>query len=143
MLGRAEKSPAPVIDVQAADESRAEGRDQVGILTETLEGPAPANVLRHTDGGGEGPVDVGRNQLASGDARNALHEIGVAGRAEPDVVWKDGRPSQVVVAVNCVDSVKQRYAQPALEGLGLHLANHPRPCLGRIRNRTASAAAQH
>src|SRR5215212_10379232 len=110
-----------------------------GYLAEALIRAAPAIVARGADARRERPLRAGRARLLRGDVPDPAHEVGVARRAEADVVREHGCPEQVAVAVHGVDAVDQGDAEPRLERGRLEAVDHVRPGFRRVlgRGRTA------
>ena len=69
-----------------------------------LVGAAPADITRDRNGRREGPVDTGRGHLFRSGVADALDQLGVVGRTEPDVVRKDRRTADLGVTVNRIDT---------------------------------------
>ena len=86
--------------LQTFDKRCAKGGDDGGIFGIAFIGPAPAVVAGDGDGGREIPVDSGHLDLDGGRFADPADEIGVARRAQADVVRKDGRPHDIGVAVH-------------------------------------------
>ena len=68
--GRRRKSGAARFALQALHEDAGIRRHDARVFRIAFVGAAPAIVLRHRDGGREGPVDAGGAHLFGGDARD-------------------------------------------------------------------------
>src|SRR5665647_3005130 len=118
-------------------------RHQGGIGPDGLVRPPPAGVLDHRDARREGPVHAGRGHLDGRRPGDPLHQVGVACRAEADVVRVDRRPVQALVAVHGVHPVQQRDAERRRGCSLLQAVQQVRPaCRGVVRRRGA-ATAEH
>ena len=93
----------------------AQFADQIWILGKTFVGPSPAFVARDSDAGCERPLDSRRPDFVGRHAAHLFHQFRVARATQADVVRKDHRADHVVVAVDAVDAVEDRDAQPRLE----------------------------
>ena len=101
---------------------------------EALVAAAPAIVLRGRERGGEGPFDAGGGDLGRRRLADAADQRGIAGRAEADVVRKDGRAGDVVVAVDAVhaEDDRDRHAARARPERGVAIRlDQRRPLRGR------------
>ncbi|WVZ60556.1 hypothetical protein U9M48_010562 [Paspalum notatum var. saurae] len=92
----------------------------------------------------EGVGDAGGPGLVRRGLPDPLHQRGIPGGAEADVVGEDGGVVDVVVAVHGVDAVDDGDAEAGLERRLLHLGHHLLPDRrGRLLRRHAASAAQH
>jgi len=97
--------------------SRVQG-DDLGVFRVAFVRAAPAVVPCDGDGRTEVPVQAGGAHLAGRDLADAANQIGIPGRAEPDVVGEDRRTDHVVVAVYGVHAPDHRNADSAVRGVG-------------------------
>ena len=94
--------------LQALDHRAGIGADDLGILGEALIGAAPAVVADDGEGRREIPVDAGHRHLDRGHLADPADEVGIAHRAEADILREDGRADDIGVAVDGVDSPHHR-----------------------------------
>ena len=100
--------------LQAFDHRARIGAHDLRILAKPFIGPAPPVVADHREGRREIPVDPGHRHLHRGDLADAADQIGIAHRAEPDILREDGRADDIGVAVNGVDAPHDRDGELAL-----------------------------
>ena len=114
MLGGGDHAPfteevvSTLAALQAFDQRRAHGGDEAGVFGIAFIGPPPAIVLRDGDRGGEIPVDPGDFDLDRGGVADATHQVGIARRAEADIVGKDGRADDIGVSVDGIGAPDRR-----------------------------------
>jgi hypothetical protein len=72
---------------------------------------------------------------------HVLDQLGIAGRAERDVVREDRRPDHVAVAVDRVDAEEDRDLEARLGRAGLEPIVHVGPVLERVLGRRVGVAA--
>jgi len=145
VLGAGEDAvgPAERVALKAAHLGGAHDLRQFGGLAKALVGAAPALVTDRGDARSESPVDAGPGHLEGDDLRCLAHQRGITRRPEADIVRKDDRPLDVVVAMHGIDAVEDRDGQTGGEGLGLEAVVHVRPAGGRVGLRHSAAAAEH
>ena len=89
--------------------------DHTGFLAEALVAPAPARISANTDSWRERPPYTSRRRLSRRRRRNFPYDVWIPSGAQPNVMGEYGRAQQVVVPVNCVDSI-QDWNSEACEG---------------------------
>jgi hypothetical protein len=143
MLGAREDAQrvTQVCALKPADGRLAQHSRQLRRLAEPLVSPAPTLVARDGDARREGPVDARRADLHRGDARRLFDEARAARAAEPDVVREDHGAEDVVMAVNSIDAVEQRYGQTRLERARLVVVVHVGPVLEAVPGLGVAVAA--
>jgi hypothetical protein len=100
--------------------------------------------MGYRDAWRESVGDAGGPGLVRRGVPDPLHQVGVPGGAEADVVGEDGGIVDVVVAVHGVDAVDDGDAEACLERRLLHRGDHLLPDgRRRLLRRHAAAAAQH
>src|SRR5690606_13272667 len=92
-------------------------RHRLRVLRVALVGAAPAHVLRHRHGRGEGPLHAGGAGLDRGDLADPALQLDVAGRAQADVVREQGGADHVALAVHGVDAPDDRDRLAAAGGV--------------------------
>jgi hypothetical protein len=101
-------------------------------------------ILRHGDARRERPADARAGHFLGGHAFGPFDQLGIVRGAQPDVMGKNDRAINVVVAMHRVNAVEQGNLQAGLPRLGLEAADQVQPCAGRIPvRRIGIAAAQH
>ncbi len=93
---------------QARDHGASIGGDDFRIFGIAFIAAAPAVVARHGDGRGEGPVHTGRTDFLGGGATDPLDQGRIVGGAQADIVRKQRRAVDIVVAVDSVRRPDQR-----------------------------------
>ena len=141
--GRRRGGAGQVLALEAGDERLAELGDRQRVLAVALVGAAPADVLRDRHDRTEVPADAGRGHLGRGRLADPLHEVDIARRAEPHLLREDRGADDVVVAVDGVDAVQHRDAEPRVERRVLVVLDHPVPAGRVVLCRGSAAAAEH
>jgi hypothetical protein len=134
---------AQVLTLQAAQIGDSEPGDQLGILAEPFQGPAPTDILGDGDGRGEVPVDAGGGHLFGGCPADLKGQLLIAGRAQADIVQEDRRALQAVVAMDGIHPVDQGNAKGRSQRALYVSGNHLRPGCGGVLSRRSAASAQH
>ena len=140
--GRRRGRPGQVLALESRDERLGQLGDLERVLAVALEGAAPADVLRHRHDRSEVPADAGGGHLERGRLADPLHQVDVVRRAEPDLLGEDRGARDVVVAVDGVDAVEHRDAEPGVERRVLVVLDHPVPAGRVVLRGGATAAAQ-
>ena len=88
--------------LQSLDHRRSEAGDQRRILAIAFISAAPAIIAGNGDCRGEGPVDAGDGDFGGGRFADTPHQIGIAGRTEPDIMREQRRADDIIMAVHRV-----------------------------------------
>src|SRR5690606_29380673 len=94
-----------IAGLETANQRRGEQLGELLCLTESLVRATPPFVTSSGDDGSEGPIDLGGAHFPCRDAPDAFNEVRVTSGAQTDVVGKNYRAVDVVVAVDGVDAV--------------------------------------
>ncbi len=126
--------------LQSLDHGPRIGADQLRVLAVAFVGAAPSVVPGHRDRRAEGPVGPDGPGLFGGGVADAADQVGIAGRAQPDVMGEDRGSRDVVVAMNGVQGEHDRdrnMAGPMFQRDRTEGADHVEP---RLRRRPIVAA---
>ena len=135
--------------LQAADHAADIRGNQRGVRGIAFIGAAPAVILRHRDGRGEGPFLPGDADLDRSNLPDPLDQIGIARRAEPDIVRKDRRADDIAMAVHCIGAPDDRnrgFARCGIHRSGIEGVRQRQPFFRRgkvIAARSRIAAVEH
>ncbi len=94
--------------LQAFDHCACHRGDDFGVFRIALIGSAPTRIANDRQRWRKGPVDAGDGDLGRGRGADGANQRRIARRAEPDIVRKDCRADDVVVAVQRVDRPHRR-----------------------------------
>ena len=111
---RAEEFGRAGHSLQALDHRAGKGTHDLGMLGEAFIGAPPAVVADDGEGRREVPVDAGHRHLDRGHFADPADEVGIAGRAEADILREDGRADDIGMAVDRVDAPHHRNPQPVI-----------------------------
>ena len=145
MLGASEHGVRvrEIFPLQSSHGRRPQRRDHFGRFAKAFVGAPPAFIARDGDAGGKRPADTGAFDFERGHSGGLLDQLRVVRGAQSDVVGKNDRVLQMVVAVDGVDAVEQRNAQPGFERQGLVFVISLGPTFGCIVLRGGIAPAEH
>ena len=113
-VGSGEKVVVAGRALQPAHHRADIGGDQLRIRGVAFVSAAPAEVLRHRDGGRESPFLPGHTDFLGRHRADLLDQVGIAHRAEADIVREDRRANDIRVAVDSVRSPHDRDTKSAV-----------------------------
>src|SRR6267142_1969805 len=130
-----------VVSLESAHRSLTQSERKFRRLTETLIGAAPSFIARHSHAGSKRPVDPGGPHFFGRDAGRAFNQTGITRASEADVVREDHCPENIVMSVDCIDTIEQRNCKSSLQGMSLIAVVHVGPGLQAVSRLRIGAAA--
>ncbi len=148
-MGIAEPLGCSINALQAFDHRAGIAGHQGRVLRVTFIGPAPAIIANHRECGGEGPVLARDTHLKGRHLADTPDQVRIIGSAKADVVRKECRTHDVVVAVDRIGAPEDRNPCPAPAGVDagfIELVRQRKPGLRRgvvVAARRGIAAIQY